>query len=509
LGRRLGGLVALFIALAATACRAAPASPDTKPVKYPDNEQEWYVVTLQDAKCGYMYAHADRIGDEIHTRVLMKFEIARGPTKVGIESEQAYRETLDGRPLAFQFDMTMGKLPMKTVGRVRDGKLELTTEQMGAKHEKTYNFDPEILFPWGLVVEQRRRGLEPGQSYNVKSYEPSVKPDGPLEMTVRVHDRETIDVLGKPRRLYRITTTLNLPVAVETESWVDEDATPVITTFDMGVIQVKMYQATKEQALADDEAPELFLSTLVPVSRQVPASAASVTYRLRLPPDSKMRMPDLPDTGMQTFQRVSDHEATLTVRRIDWDRVRSAGADDRPPAALAPYLAASAVADSNDGKIKRLARRAARRAELPAEKADALRNFVTDYISEKGLDVGFATATEVAQTKSGDCTEHGVLLTAMARAAGLPARGVSGIVQVPPGPLSAADKSIFGYHMWTQVFIDGQWVDIDAAMRQTDCDPTHIALAIMPLRDEGMIDSVMSLLPLLGRLEMEVVEITE
>ena len=49
--------------------------------------------------------------------------------------------------------------------------------------------------------------------------------------------------------------------------------------------------------------------------------------------------------------------------------------------------------------------------------------------------------------------------------------------------------------------------DIDAAMRQTDCDPTHIALALMPLNDEGVMDSVLPLLPLLGQLRIEVLEV--
>ncbi len=52
-----------------------------------------------------------------------------------------------------------------------------------------------------------------------------------------------------------------------------------------------------------------------------------------------------------------------------------------------------------------------------------------------------------------------------------------------------------------------EWVDIAAALRQPDSDTTHIALATMPLNDEGLGDALTTLLPLLGRLEIEVVEL--
>ena len=82
----------------------------------------------------------------------------------------------------------------------------------------------------------------------------------------------------------------------------------------------------------------------------------------------------------------------------------------------------------------------------------------------------------------------------------LPARVAIGLVYME-------SQQAFGYHMWTQVNIAGQWVDIDAALNQTDCEPNHIALALMPLNDEGMIDSITALLPLIGRLNIEVLDV--
>jgi transglutaminase-like putative cysteine protease len=278
--------------------------------------------------------------------------------------------------------------------------------------------------------------------------------------------------------------------------------------FNMGGFTVRVLAATKEQALEGNAAPELFINTFVKVDKRISDNAKVVKYRLRLPDDkTDLKMPELPETPAQSVQRVNDHEAILTVRRLDWEAIRKASNKAAADPAMKAYLQASSTVDINDRRIKTHARRAVKGCKTPAEKADALRRYVTEFIENKSLDVGFATASEVVRTRKGDCSEHAVLLAALARAAGLPARGVSGIVQIPTGMLPASSGSMFGYHMWTQVNIDGQWVDIDAALRQTDCNPTHIALAIMPLNDEGMAGSVVSMLPLLGRLQMEVISV--
>ena len=486
------------------------AEPASKSSTAPVDQEEWYSVRLQDAKCGYMHSRLQRVGDEVHTQTRMSLEIARDQARVKIAMTQQYRETMDGEPLAFRYKMSLGEMPVTFEGTIKDGKVKLVSEQAGAKRESVYDFDSEVKFAWGQLLEQRKRGLKPGTQFTVKTYEPSMRVDGALSMTVEVHGKEKVDVLGKMRTLTRVTSTMDMggtPIA--TESWVDDDATPIVSQVNMGIMQVRMYRTTREEALEGGQAPELFINTFINVARKVPPSARSVTYRLRIPSDGKTRLPQIPDTAMQTFKRITDYEGELTVRRLDWGSLRKITRPSSIDEKLKIFTIASTTVDIDDRRIKRLARRATKSAKTPAQKADALRKFVTDYVSDKSLDVGFATASEVARNKSGDCTEHGVLLAALARAAGLPARGVSGIVQVPSGPLGADNLKAFGFHMWTQVNIDGQWVDIDAALRQTDCDPTHIALALMPLNDEGMMDSLMAIFPLLGTLELDIVEIRE
>ena len=488
---------------------ADPTVPDEGMI-----EDAWFMVQLQGQHCGHMHSVMQRVGDEIRTQTTMNLEIARDKARIKIAMQQAYRETLKGEAIAFRQEQTLGEIPAIVTGEIKAGKLKLVESQAGTKMEHEYPWDPEARFAWGQLLAQREHGDKPGTKFTLKTYEPSIRPDGPVETQIAIGDKGDVDVLGEKRRLTMVISTLKLggakgaaaaalPIEVSSKSWVDDDGNPVVTSVDVGPMKVMMFKSTREKAVATGAPAEMFLQTFVQAKGAVDDAARVVKYRLRLPADAKMTLPDLPNTEMQTFKRLSDREAMLTVKRFDWDALRSIQEDEKPGADLADYLRASATLDIKAAKIKRLSRQAVRGQSTPAERADALRRFVTDYITDKNLSVGFATATEVARNRRGDCTEHGVLLAALARAAGMPARGVSGLINVPGG---TKGKSVFGYHMWSQVYFGGKWVDLDAAMRQTDCAATHIAIAIMPLNEEGMIDSVRALLPLMGRLEIDIEE---
>lgn len=502
------------LALCAATAHAKPPTP-------PDLQEDWFVVKLQGEPCGYMHSIVRRAGNEVHSEVSIKFEIRRGEAVAKITVDQSFRETLAGKPIAFEFVTAMGTVPEVLKGTIDGDRVKLVTEQFGAEHEESYPFDPEIRFIWGQTLAQKEHGLKPGTTFTLKTYEPSLKKDGPLEVAFTVHEKETIKVLGQNRKLTRLSASLELRqdsgpsglplpaegLKIDSDSWVDEEMNPIVTTVNLGFAQLKMYKTTKADAMKRGAPPEMFLSTMVPIDKRIGTGANRVKLRLRLKKGAKDRLPTLPNTSMQQFQRISDREAILTIRRLDWDGIRQAGDGKSDTAELGEYLRASSVCDSADSRIKRLSRRAIRGQKTPAEKADALRKFVTDYITDKNMDVGFATASEVARNRSGDCTEHGVLLAALARAAGLPARGVGGLVEVPSDQMSSGDASAFGFHMWTQVNIAGQWVDIDAAMRQTDCHPNHIAVSIVPFGDEGLMNTMISLIPLLGQLEIEVLDV--
>lgn len=103
-----------------------------------------------------------------------------------------------------------------------------------------------------------------------------------------------------------------------------------------------------------------------------------------------------------------------------------------------------------------------------------------------------SNALEALDSLEGDCTEHTVLFVGLARALGLPAKEVAGLIYVESSPLG------FYFHQWASVWI-GDWLDVDPAFNQVPVDVTHIRLA------EGDLFRQAKILPLIGRLDIQII----
>jgi hypothetical protein len=89
----------------------------------------------------------------------------------------------------------------------------------------------------------------------------------------------------------------------------------------------------------------------------------------------------------------------------------------------------------------------------------------------------------------------------MGRAKGLPSRIVAGLVYVPE---LAGKTKVMGYHMWTQFHLRGRWVDFDAALGESECAPTRIALMTASLEDATLTELGLALLDYIGQVEIRV-----
>jgi transglutaminase-like putative cysteine protease len=289
---------------------------------------------------------------------------------------------------------------------------------------------------------------------------------------------------------------------VETTSHIDERGNPIKTTVQVGGIPFVITLADKALALAKVNPPELMASTLVTPDRTIakPRSVRRAEYLLSV---REGEIPDVVSTGWQKAERLSQREMRVIV---DTQQNTS---DDAADLKNPIYLGASGAINIDDSMLKSLAEKALDSPRATdAQVAEALRAFVFRYIDKKSLGVGFATASEVARTKQGDCSEHATLLAALLRTQGIPSRVVSGVVYVDA--FLGADN-IFGYHMWTQALLDvngrRQWVDLDPSFpKDQSFDATHIALTVSALNDGEVLNSMVPLASLLGRLDIKVVK---
>ena len=112
------------------------------------------------------------------------------------------------------------------------------------------------------------------------------------------------------------------------------------------------------------------------------------------------------------------------------------------------------------------------------ELAKRVTTFVFEWITEKDMSVGFASAQEVARIPRGDCTEHGVLAVALLRRLGVPARGAVGWVGL---------GEVLGLHFWVEVKLGDRWIPVDPTFDQAPASALRLKLATTDLADLGSI----------------------
>ncbi|MGI9498960.1 MAG: transglutaminase-like domain-containing protein [Geminicoccaceae bacterium] len=104
--------------------------------------------------------------------------------------------------------------------------------------------------------------------------------------------------------------------------------------------------------------------------------------------------------------------------------------------------------------------------------AKAILDFVAGYIEnvpESPYAYHTTSVFDVLDNRTGDCTEHSQLFVTLARAAGLPAREVSGFVY------GGDDRTpSLGGHAWVEVLIDGQWIGMDPTWEEVELNRSHV-----------------------------------
>jgi hypothetical protein len=441
------------------------------------DEKEYLAVFMEGKKVGHAVETRTVSDDKVKTTEQVSITISRGGISVTIEMSETSIETTSGEPLGFEATQKLGAMTMKMTGQIdKQGLVSLTTNSMGAEQKSTLQWPQGAVMAEGLRLLTLKKGLKEGTQYSVKIFSPGMLQA--LDADVLVGAEQNVDLLGRVVPLREVTTTLNMPGAgkVVSTSYVDRDLQMLKTITPIAGMQVEMVACTKEFALGQNDVLELidkmFLKSPEPLTNL--ASAKSITYLLS--PVKEEAGLAIPSNDNQKARTLDNGNVVLKIEPVAAPagvRFPYKGTDPAILEAMKP----TRFLQSDDEKVIELARRAVGGTKDAAEAARKIEAFVADYIENRSLSVGYASAAEIVVSKQGDCSEFAVLTAAMCRAVGIPAQVVAGVAYVD----DFLGNRGFGGHAWAQAYIGGKWIGLDASFRgagRGGYDAGHIALAV-------------------------------
>ncbi|UCC98469.1 MAG: transglutaminase domain-containing protein [Phycisphaerales bacterium] len=469
--RRIFTICLVFVVLVCLTHSSSAGSQDVS------DDTEYLAVFMEGKKVGHAIQSRVVSDGQVTTSEEVSITVSRMGVSMTMEMKEISIETTAGKPLAFEAEQKLGAMVMKMTGKVDDqGKVSLTTTSMGAQQKSTLEWPEGAVLAEGLRLLGLNKGLEEGTHYFAKIFSPGILQA--VHAQVRIGPRQNVDLLGRVVPLRKVTTTLNMPGAGEivSTSYVDDELRVQKSLMPIAGIQVEMVACAREFAMGRNDVLEMidkmFLASPEPLENL--AEARSITYYLA--PAQDIPEVTIPSTDNQRVQQRGNGRMTVTVEPV---AARSGiqfpyrGRDQAILDALKP----TRFLQSDHEQVIALARRAVGETQDAAEAAGKIEAFVGDYIENRSLSVGYASAAEVAASRQGDCSEFSVLTAAMCRAVGIPAQVVVGVAYVS----DFGGHQGFGGHAWTQAYVGGRWIGLDASFKgggRGGYDAGHIALAV-------------------------------
>ncbi len=453
--------------------------------------ETWDRYDLQGKPVGYSHFVAEATADgEVRIDMSDVLAVRRRDDILKQTYSQTSYETPDGQLKRFTAEIQQGDNLTKVEAKTSDRLLNLVVRE-GSQNPQTRQLPWNRQYGSLQAVQQSLRASPLKEKETRKLFQllPIQFVVAEVELKATGYANVPIDG-GQTKRLLEIAgkTLLNGQVIMTSTVWMDEQG-EILKSY-IPALDMITLRTTKERAekSLNGTPPDLIALTRIGINKRVDRDAKQATYQI----NASVPELEFPDNPRQRVRKIDDKTFEIEVNAAP-----EPGPGDRE---LLPADSASGPKiQSDDAAVKELAMQAAGSSDQPYALAVALRDIVHRHVQSKDFTQAFASAADVVKSKSGDCTEHAVLLAAVCRARGIPARVAAGLVQVEDQQGTALN-----YHMWTLIWDGKVWLPVDAMFGSQPIGAERLELISTDLADDNTYACIVPVMRVLGQIKVEV-----
>jgi len=374
---------------------------------------------------------------------------------------------------SFDFEISSGRFNFSAQGSVSGNVLSVKTHSFGSTKDVHTKIKEKLYASSGIVNAAYASGMKPGDEFSLHVFEPVSMSSEPV----------TIKVIGKEKILNMGIQKNSMKVAIQYQgatqlAWIGENGEVIR---EKGLLGFSLEKTTRKDALFG------FLAE----SSQDLTEIASVKSNVIFENPLKLERINVEISGINTKDvhlesgRQVLKDNVLIIQKEDLAKLPDVINDintipDR-------FVKPEPFIESDHPKILNLIEKIVTDDDTPLEKANKLMTWVHKNIEKRPvLSLPDALATLI--NKVGDCNEHAVLLTALARAAGIPTRIEAGLVYL---------NGRFYYHAWNLLYI-GKWITADSLFGQLPADVTHIRFS------SGRMQQQLDIMNVIGKVRLKI-----
>lgn len=527
--RLIGGfLIVLFLALLAfrmdifTLPATGSRQLEKAAVMPQESKDTWMNIYQQGHKIGYTHRTFSRReqGFGLREEVFMRIQTMGVVQGISLKTEGALNQ--DMTLAAFDFDLTSNLFSFHARGKVDKDRLSIVTKVAGDERRYEVSLKEQVQLSQGVFAMALQADLKPGQELTLSIFDPMTMGSRPVRLSFA--GEETVTIMGRRQTLKKYAVDF---MGARQYAWVDKEGDVVR---EEGILGMALEKTTREDALAG----------LAASGSADLTDLASVDAQVRIPDPAGLKVLKVKLSGIDADAlvlaggRQTYVQSLLTVRkevrkssgdiRADGYRKNKNGAGqsggdqaagerdgisrikgdqdsgnqeytDRVLKNRQAYLASTPFIQVSNPAIRAQAEAIVSKDDGDEQKARKIVTWIFKNIEKRPV-LSVSNAVETLNNRAGDCTEHAVLVAALARAAGIPTLIETGLVY---------QRGRFYYHAWNAFWLDGWggWVTADAVMNQLPADVTHLRFV------RGEVDKQLDLMGVVGKIKLQVIGMSQ
>jgi len=452
---------------------AGHIAPETIP-----ETDTWKNLYLNDNKIGYAHSvlAKQNTGYRLDETLCMIINV------MGFSQEIKMTTTADLKPdltlSSFDFNLNSGRFDFAAAGKLTPGnilKIEInlsgSPQKMEIKLEHPAHLTGGILNAAALEFKQTGK-----KQFTVYIFDPATMSQEPVIVKV-IGDEEMI-------HMGHVTKTTKLTIhfkGAEQAAWMDENEEIIKETGLLGLTLVKTSKKDALSGVSGTPAEDITQIASVPANMKIKTPRRASYLKIRLGGINTDTLylnggRQVLDKNMLTITREKLTDDANTVDPVSTDELNL-------------FLASEPFIQSDHPDIAQLAETIVSADDPPLKKGKKLVNWVFKNIEKRPV-LSIPDALSTLKNRVGDCNEHAVLLAALARSAGIPAKIESGLVYL---------RGRFYYHAWNLLYV-GKWITADSVFGQIPADATHIRFA------SGNPESQLDLITVIDKVKITVLD---
>jgi len=440
-----------------------------------ESESSWMGIYLSGQKVGYVHSELEPLASSGYE--IREFSRLTG-SMMGASQVMLLRMTVvtDSTLAMVSFKGSLNADPYTTAfsGQV-DNRVLSVQVTAGGKTTERFIPAPEPLYLSQAIKPLLQAGrLGTGDSLKLAGFDPISAKMQDL-VVIGAQERQHW-LMGKEVTARKLTTRM---AGFESTLYVDEEGNTLAEFGPMGMV-IRREEMERALDLGDDLGQVDFLAiyAIKPEgSVEAPRKVCRARYRLT--------GVDLDDVAKASYRQrlIHPEQGIIEVSTVSETR-------DTPDEELEGYTRDAPFIESRERRIRQAAKGAMMDGTSRLDSLERLADWVFEVI-KKRPSAGIPSALAVLETREGDCNEHSVLFTALARSLGIPSRIMMGVVY---------QAGYFYYHAWPAGWADGCWVEFDPTFGQRSADAARIALVA------GDMTNAVELAGIIGKIEIEILE---